>query len=308
MHKHLIIPVFSFINRNLRYGSSKNKLVRFFVIRTRHYLKQYLQKRQDPIHGIGSVNIRLKHAGKMQLNTGDYIDNWLYIGADFEPHVVRLFIKFLQKGDNVLDIGANIGYFTLIASRLVGTGGKVFSFEPTPATFERLQKNVSANRCINVQLFQQAVSNKEASVELHVPKGEIKNSGRASFRSIEEQNFVVRVKATAIDAMLCELPKISLVKMDIEGAEGLALQGMISLIERDHPLFIMELSDDYLKQLNFSAVDILAFFRQREYKIFRAGENVAEINEDMMRETNQMDIVCLPAGKHTVSFRDINKL
>jgi FkbM family methyltransferase len=300
--KKVLISIACFINRNIRYGNSKNRLVQYVVIRTRFYLKKFIQQHNEFVNHLGIQKIKLAHAGKMELQTNDYIDHWLFTGADFEPHVVSLFLKTLKKGDNVLDIGANIGYFSLIASRIVGEKGRVYAFEPTPATIQKLQKNIQLNKLSNIRVYQKAVSETNSTAVFKIPSDVVKNSGRASFRDIEENYTMAEVETIQLDSILNELQPIQLIKMDIEGAEAMALNGMAQLIERDQPLFIMELSDYYLKQLGSSAALVVDFFKEKKYKVFTAGEDLREVNEDTILTAYQYDILCIP----TLKMKDYN--
>src|SRR5882762_3283893 len=137
-----VLSLLCFINRNLRYGNSKSRVIQFLVIRTRTFAKKKIEKSINIINDFGNRQIWLRHAGWMNLSTNDYVDRWLYTGADFEPHIVRLVTCILKKGDCFLDLGANIGYFSLIASRCVGPSGKVYAFEPTPKTIDKLKRNI----------------------------------------------------------------------------------------------------------------------------------------------------------------------
>jgi FkbM family methyltransferase len=293
-----VIRLACYINRNLRFGNTSNKLFQYFVIKTRYWLKRFINNKSAVINRFDSVTIQLKYAGKMELYPGDYIDTWLYTGADFEPHIVRLFLKFLEPGDHVLDIGANIGYFSLIASGLVGEGGKVYAFEPSPLNLERLRKNIQLNNHQNVLVIPKAVSNNNGTFLINLPVGPIKNSGRSSFRVLEEQSEQVTVETLALDVLRETISKISLVKMDIEGAEEMALSGMEKLIERDQPVIILELSDFYLRQLGSSAESVINFLKNLGYKIYIAGEEIILLESIDMLTAFQHDILCLPRGQN----------
>ncbi|MFT3679142.1 MAG: FkbM family methyltransferase [Ferruginibacter sp.] len=301
--KRKVIQLYCYLHRTLRYGNSESRLLQFLVIRTRGYLKKYINKNMQVINDLPPQVIELAHAGKMELHTKDYIDRWLYTSADFEPHIVKLFLQILEPGNNVLDIGANIGYFSLIASKRVGANGNVYSFEPSPATMERLKRNIQLNERTNVQLFQKAVSDTEGMVSFQMPADDIKNSGRASFRQLEENSTVTSVETIRLDSKMDEIKPVALVKMDIEGAEAMALKGMTGLIKRDQPVFIMELSGSYLNQLGYSTFFIINFFQEHHYKIFVAGDTCYELDNDTISDEQQYDIVCIPQNSrllHTI--------
>jgi len=260
-------------------------------------LKNYISKNIETIQRVGDVVIKLDHAGKMKLNTGEYIDRWLFSSADFEPLIVDLIKKFLSTNENFLDLGANIGYFSLIASRRIGVNGTVYAFEPTPSTLEQLTENIRLNNLNNIKIFKKAVSNTNGFSTFKTPAGTVRNSGRSSLRLIEEASTEIKVETVTIDSMLDQLEKIKVIKMDIEGAEGLALDGMVGLIRRDRPIIIMELTDHFLRQLGYSSELILLFFRNQDYKIFSLKDAVEEIFPESNFRDQQLDILCIPNEK-----------
>ena len=90
----------------------------------------------------------------------------------YEPETSKFIVKTLKKGDTFIDIGANNGYFSLMASILVGSTGKVYAFEPTPDSFKRLQTNVHVNKFKNIKLFECALGDKDGKIKLNVSKKE----------------------------------------------------------------------------------------------------------------------------------------
>lgn len=108
---------------------------------------------------------------KMFLDSKDSLN--LSINGIYEPLQTELVKKEIKKGDVVLDIGANIGYYTLIFAKLVGEDGKVFVFEPAPTNFSFLKKNVEINSYKNVVLVQKAVSNKTGKLKLYLSEDNI---------------------------------------------------------------------------------------------------------------------------------------
>lgn len=301
---HLLLSSFCYLNRNLRYGNSKSRLFRFLVIRIRSYLKKYIELHIDEISHFREKTIKLKYAGKLKLSPNDFIDRWLYTGADFEPHIVRLFIKILRKGDAFLDLGANIGYFSMIASNQIGEDGYVYSFEPNPQTLAKLKRNITLNKKRNLIVYDKAVSDQQGEIYFNIPIATIKNSGRASIRPIEESYSSIKVQTVVLDELINEFKPLRLIKMDIEGAEALALHGMINIIERDRPFLIMELSDAYLKQLGSSADAVIAFLKKLSYTIYIAGEEIEAIDNTVALNNHQYDIFCIPQ-KHRQEGEDI---
>jgi FkbM family methyltransferase len=165
-------------------------------------------------------------------------------------------IKTLVKeGDWVIDIGANVGHYTLELSRRVGATGRVLAFEPVPQTFEILAANVVASKAMNVSLLNVAASNVASVFSMQVP----------TFAETHLDNFYqARLSDSGGLKILClpvdSIPfpnRVHLVKIDAEGHDLSVLEGMQTLIKRDHPILIVESDEsgaipDWLKQRGYS--------------------------------------------------------
>ena len=139
----------------------------------------------------------------------------------YEPNVTRLFCSLIREGMTVVDVGASIGYYTLLAAKRVGREGLVLAFEPDPYRFKALKENVEINAWKNVKVFQLAVSNKEE--ERKMESGE-------SF-VIKSRKHVVTVKTVRLDTFLQTLQvDPDIIKIDVEGAELEVLMGMKDIL------------------------------------------------------------------------------
>ena len=159
----------------------------------------------------------------------------------FEPFETEVIKKHVKKGDTVVDIGANIGYYTLILSKLVGDSGKVFAFEPDPENFSLLEKNVKANNLKNAILINKAVSDKTGKTSLFL--SENNNADHRIYKS-HDSNYKKKRKSIVVDVVKFDdyfknKPKISFVKIDVEGAEGAVIGGMGSTIKNNLSLKIL---------------------------------------------------------------------
>jgi len=146
-----------------------------------------------------------------------------------EPCTTALFKKLVKEGMTVVDIGANIGYFTLLAASLAGEKGKVFAFEPEPRNYALLVRNTELNGFKNVIPLQMAVSNETGKVKLFLAKDP---SAHSIFRVAGVQRQEYSPKYIVVDAVsLDEFFKdkdctVDIIKMDAEGAEMIILEGM----------------------------------------------------------------------------------
>jgi len=154
--------------------------------------------------------------------------------------------NWVQPGDWVLDVGANIGHYSRRMSELVGATGRVIAFEPVPETFELLACNVSLFPLKNVTVVNMAASRTTQMLGMSVPKFD---SGLDNYymAHLTENGGMFQVLCAPVDNFGFE--KISLVKIDAEGHELDVVKGMAELIKRDHPVLIVELSGDETKEL-----------------------------------------------------------
>jgi FkbM family methyltransferase len=164
----------------------------------------------------------------------DYID--LLKGQGYEKGTTRVFAELVKEGMNVIDIGANIGYYTLLAARRVGPKGKVYAFEPEPQNFKLLIENIQLNGYKNVVAVQKAVSNRAGTASLFLG---LRGSGSHSLLSSRDYGKeTIAIKTVTLDEFFEKKgsPAIQMIKMDIEGWEMEALDGMCRLIKRNSPL------------------------------------------------------------------------
>lgn len=161
-----------------------------------------------------------------------------------EKVTTGLFKKVVKKGNVVVDLGANIGYFTLLAAKIVGPEGKVFSFEPEPKNYGYLEKNIELNNYNNVQSFQKAVADKNGKTRLYICDYDTGHHTINNFEGVRaySQGRLVKEKSVEIETVtLDEFFKgkeelIDVIKMDVEGAEALVLAGMDNILKKNKKL------------------------------------------------------------------------
>jgi FkbM family methyltransferase len=148
------------------------------------------------------------------------------------------FKKVVKEGDIVVDLGANIGYFTLLAAKLVGKKGKVFAFEPEPKNFNYLTKNIKLNNYTNVVLEQKAVSDRAGKIKLFLCPYDSGHHTINQPNGIEAYRLGRSGDVTSIDIetvtldgyLKGEVDRVDVIKIDVEGAEMLALLGMDGIL------------------------------------------------------------------------------
>jgi FkbM family methyltransferase len=162
-----------------------------------------------------------------------YIISRLSLNA-YEPEVNEQITKVLKPGMTVIDVGANLGWYALLAARLIGPFGRVYAFEASPSTVEVLSENVAANSYRNITILAKGVADKAGVVPFFVEDA----SGASSLFSSGHEVNRTEVEATSLDEFFQQegWPLVHLVKIDIEGAEKLALEGMRELSKRNPQL------------------------------------------------------------------------
>jgi FkbM family methyltransferase len=152
----------------------------------------------------------------------------------WEELTTKLFKEVVKEGDVVVDLGANIGYFTLLAARLVGSEGKVYSFEPEPLNHGLLLKNIELNRYDNVVAMQKAVSDTSGQVKFFLDR---KDTGAHSIYQSDDSREHIEIESVTLDEFFQDKNyRVNVIKMDIEGAELAALAGMQRIIQENEDL------------------------------------------------------------------------
>jgi len=205
----------------------------------------------------------------MFIHPADGIEWHIFSKGNYESAVTSCFERLVQSGSTVLDIGAHTGYYTLMASMRVGIRGRVHAFEPTSDLFARLEANVQLNGLQNVVLNRVAVCNVEGEMRIYKASGE--NSGNSSIvKRADTEPAPVAVRATTIDGYVARnrLERVDLVKLDIEGAELLALKGGEKTLVQYQPDLICEVYPKLLSAAGSSVSELAGFLTSLGYKAF----------------------------------------
>jgi len=167
------------------------------------------------------------------------IENVIYERGVYEQGTVSVLQDFLNPEDTFVDVGANIGWLSLVGAKKVGKKGKVLSFEPVPSTNEVLKSNKELNQFTQIQLHEYALGNKEETVTIYPEK---ENRGGASILNHQSNNGV-KIEVKTLDSLNLTTT-ISVIKIDVEGFELDVLKGGINTIKKDKPKLIIEHSID----------------------------------------------------------------
>lgn len=201
---------------------------------------------------------------------------------------IALIPRAVEPGDAVLDIGANYGMWVYPLSRAVGRRGRVWAFEPVPFTVSTLRKVTSLLRLQNVEVVAKGCADHAGTVAFDVPVqgngaisgGQAHIAERDDARPGRERHArwtttkQIMCEVVAVDDIVPEAAPVSLIKLDIEGAELAALRGCERVIGRCKPLVVCEINAWFLEGLQLAPQDVTSFFFERDYDIFRWADGM----------------------------------
>lgn len=196
----------------------------------------------------------------------------IYFTGYFEPNEFKVINKILKPGMTFLDVGANMGLYTIFASKKVGKSGLVISIEPSSREFERLQSNVEINQLQNVRMMQTAVSRLEGNADLLVATND--HAGHNTLGNFAYDGIILKQKehvtVKTIDNIVSELglQSLDVIKMDIEGSEFLALEGAERTLKNFKPTLMLELFNETLKHQGCNGDMIFQFLTSLGYVIY----------------------------------------
>ena len=180
---------------------------------------------------------------KLAVIPGDLgISSELMMFKTHEPLTTKLLSQELKKGMTCLDVGGNIGYYTLFESKSVGKDGKVIAIEPSPPNFQHLKKNLEIQDSENVDAYNFAAGDIDGNVNFLVYE---ESNGSFTIPDGETTNLpgeLIKVKAKRMDTFLDELNinHVDFVRMDVEGYESHIIDGMDKIIKKSKPMFQIE--------------------------------------------------------------------
>ncbi len=186
---------------------------------------------------------------------------------DYELETRRAFTRIVRPGMTVVDAGANIGYYTLLAAKSAGNGGSVYAFEPDPAYYALLKKNIEVNRLSKiVELFQAAIGNAENKSAFFL--GNFTANSFFSLPGVTTDKTII-VDVVSLDKFFSERgwPSVDVIKMDIEGSEKTALDGMRGLLKRNKDInIIIELNPDFLEAAGTTSEELFLLLVEQGFK------------------------------------------
>lgn len=256
------------------------KLTRLLHSPVRYIYAMLLLKLAYPFTRKGSLKkAPLFFGGDMQVLLPAATDIYLTGGKTHESEIrlAKYLVQNLKEGDAFLDVGAHFGYFTLMASALVGNSGKVLAIEPSKGSFELLKGNVEGNK--NISIFHRAVSDKQETVDFYEFPILYSEYNALDIEKFQGEDWIKKynpaktsVAAVTIDGFLQENNcRPAMIKIDVEGAEVQAINGGVTTWAASKPVLVMEYLDEGEESSYATAADMMYSNGYQSYMILQDG-------------------------------------
>lgn len=211
---------------------------------------------------------------ELQIDTRSMIERDVYLYGEYESITFARLRRLLRDGkirnDIFVDIGANIGIYSLRVSRLFS---RIVAFEPNPAICARLRDNITLNGYANITVFADAIGATAEELWFCVPTEDNENHGVAGFSECYMQRAGIQyakvtVSVRPLDTVLAlDLSRVSVIKLDVEGFELPALRGMEKIVKASRPLIIIEVTEEAQGRMGHTSQDVFAWFHQHNYAL-----------------------------------------
>ena len=222
-----------------------------------------------------------------------YVDETIYKQRGWEPAIANVLKKEIRAGDVCVDIGANIGYFTILMSKLTGEDGKVFAFEPINSLYEQASESIRINNLKNVTLYNTACGEERKTGTIYTFADNIGKSSLLSEAELSTGTEVVTVDT--LDTLLKNIHKIDFMKIDVEGYEFEVLVGGKEILQKHKPKIIFEYNPSRYTE-NTTPDKVFIFLKEFWYNFYTIkNEKIDDFQSLVMTQLRLGDtkeIVC----------------
>lgn len=235
-----------------------------------HHLNSYLMR--NPSRHTATT----RSGATFEVTTEDLIQRYVYLFGVWEPHLTSWLTRRLRPGDGFVDIGANIGYFSVLASQLVRNSGQVTAIEASPEFHRQILRQCELNCCRNVRALNAAVSSRRET--LHFTLASARNLGANSavpWAGPVESEFAT--EAHPLGELLSpeEIANVRVIKIDVEGAEGAVMQGLEPLLRQLRPdaEIAVEVNPYRMAKFGDDAAELLKIMRGHGFHTYRIAND-----------------------------------
>lgn len=235
------------------------------------------------------IDIEILQGVKIRCFPKSYTSDCVIHCGLYDYNEMHFMIRYLREEDSFLDIGANIGIYSIIAASKINSGS-IYSFEALPENYARLQENIKLNRFQQVHAYPIAISDNKGTVALNIGEGD-----SLPFISNSHTTNTISVATETLDNLLDnqDISQLTLAKIDIEGAELLALKGAANLLEKQRPIvWIMEINYT-VNHFNYSQQDVVDFLESYDYFLYEYNASSNSINPVKLNEKKGLNVLVI---------------
>ena len=222
--------------------------------------------------------VRTKFGAKFEVDTQDLIQRYIYLFGVWEPHLTHWLRRRLRPGDTFIDVGANVGYDSILAAGLVGRTGKVVAIEASPVFHRRLLRQAELNGMNNVRTVNAAVADAEKTLTFVLASSH--NLGANSIVPYDgpaESTFEINAHPLPVLLDADELARARIIKIDVEGAEGAVIRGLAPALDllRPDAEIVIEVTPERMVKIGDSIGELLETMESRGFFAYRIANDYA---------------------------------
>jgi len=219
------------------------------------------------------VTTEMFWGGKMKVVLPEIVSAHIFSYGFFDEEVCYYIIHSIGEGDTFMDIGSHFGSFSLLASNIVGSNGKVISFDPTPSTYHLMAENLESFAPYkNFQTFNIALFDKQQKISFYDfgLKESAYNSilGSRNREIVNPEKYRIEIEANTLDNFAAKLNRLDFIKIDAESAELAILKGGAETLKKFYPKLVVEIGDTGLSNAPKS-IEIISFLLDLGYSAFQ---------------------------------------
>jgi FkbM family methyltransferase len=244
----------------------------------------------------------LPNGTKIILDPTDYFQCMMYYGR-YCPEILAIFRRFVKPGQTVIDVGAQVGYFSVFLAELVGASGCVCSFEPDPKPRSWLERSKEINSMNWLRILPLALSSSSGEIDFYISQ-QVGWSTAVAGTHLRDLS-TVRVQAASYDSLAkAELvPRsVDFIKIDVEGSEVRVLRGMERTLRENRPVLVMEVNEATLSAAGESPVSLIDTARSLGYSVHhiqtRKYGQMPKLKSVPVGDAVVGDVVCLPMERN----------
>jgi FkbM family methyltransferase len=238
--------------------------------------------------------VRLPDGTRFHVDSHIQAERWILFSGNYQPSLTHLLRSVTPPGGHCLDIGANLGFYTVKFAYWVGNQGRVAAFEPNPAMLDRVQRNVELNGFSHVDVVGAAVHRQSGEITFYIAP----DPGKSSVNQIESAVRQVTVPMLSIDEYVKAQawPRLDVIKMDIEGNDCNGVIGMGESLARFRPVLLFEYQKTTPPDAAGAAFQLLVDLGYQVWALRRTGE-LRPFDWRTFAD-KQTDVLCLPPGRN----------